>query len=126
MKKLAFVFLAAFCLNLAWENAHSLLYIHYKGSPITEVVLVRAALFDAFVITLAAVAFQYSGFLHARQWLVIVPAILFAIGLELFALATGRWQYNAMMPLIPLLHVGLTPAIQLAVLAVASYRAARL
>ncbi len=69
----------------------------------------RAALFDALVITVLYIVF--SG--RAKIWLPVVVALLFAIALELFALHTGRWEYNNLMPIIPVINVGLTPVLQL-------------
>ncbi len=50
MKKWILVFVYAFGLNLIWENLHSFLYVHYKQGPITEFILVRAAISDALII----------------------------------------------------------------------------
>ncbi len=114
--KLVFIFTLAFLLNLIWENAHSFLYRHYKGSQITELVLIRAALFDAFFITFVSIFFNWMAFFRDRLWLFVLIGIVFALGLELFALKTSRWQYNRRMPLIPLVKVGMTPSIQLGLL----------
>ena len=88
--------------------------MHYQGEEITRFILFRAALFDAAFITALAAPFLSLSWLRARLWLFIIPAVFFAVGLEWWALETGRWEYTAAMPLIPFLHVGLTPAIQLA------------
>ncbi|MBI3074711.1 MAG: hypothetical protein HYY92_00660 [Parcubacteria group bacterium] len=113
MRHLTFIFLAGFLMNFLWENLHAPLYIHYQGGAITEIVLFHAALFDAAVITLfAAFAFLVLP-RHFRQWFMLIAGILFAIGLEIFALKTGRWEYAALMPLIPFINVGLSPALQL-------------
>ena len=42
--------------------------------------------------------------------------IIFAIVLEKWALMTGRWAYTSAMPIIPILNIGLTPAVQLGML----------
>jgi len=36
--------------------------------------------------------------------------------LNIKALALGRWEYAAAMPIVPLLRVGLSPVLQMAVL----------
>ncbi|MGE3509042.1 MAG: hypothetical protein AB7N65_09190 [Vicinamibacterales bacterium] len=41
-----------------------------------------------------------------------------AIVVERVALAGGRWTYNSLMPIIPIVHVGLWPVAQMAVLPV--------
>lgn len=118
-RKVLIIFVTAFILNLIWEQAHSALYISYQGGAITHLILLRAALFDAAVITLFACPFLLlkSDFNCLRSptstALFIGLLTLFAILLEKWALATGRWVYADIMPLIPLLHIGLTPAIQL-------------
>lgn len=122
MKKLFLIFILALFFNAIWENLHSLLYVHYRGSEITEFILLRAALWDASVITILAVIFFKIKYLKNRQWLVIIFGIVIAVLLEVYALNTGRWAYNDFMPIIPLLNVGLTPTIQLGLLAYLSFR----
>lgn len=107
------VFLAAFALNLLWENLHVPLYAHYQGGAITEYILFRAALFDAVVITLFAVFALVALPVRWRQWFVFVAGTLFAVLFEIWALRMGRWEYIALMPLVPFLNVGLSPALQL-------------
>jgi len=115
-RRLCIIFAVAFLLNLAWENLHEVLYMHYQGGEITRLILLRAALFDAaFITTLAAPFLSLSlSRLRVRLWLFIIPAVLFAVGLEWWALETGRWEYTVAMPLIPFLAVGLSPTVQLA------------
>lgn len=113
-RKLVRVFLSAFFLNIVWENAHSYLYAHYRSGAITEIILLKAAVFDACIILLATLLFLYVPPFRGRVWLVAAALFIFAVGLEMFALSTGRWAYNDLMPIIPALGVGLTPAIQLA------------
>ncbi|QQR82569.1 hypothetical protein IPJ70_00420 [Candidatus Campbellbacteria bacterium] len=110
------IFLLAFFLNLMWEYAHSVLYVHYQGGAITDSILLHAALFDATFITLIALP---SLFFSRLKWRLVLPtlvAFMFAIALELYALNTGRWAYTKAMPLLPFIHVGLTPSIQLTLL----------
>jgi hypothetical protein len=113
LKKYLYIFIIAFALNLFWENAHAFLYIHYKGDAITEYVLFRAALFDAVIITLCAYLFLTIFALKNKLWIMSLVLVFFAIGLELWALKTGRWAYVGSMPLIPFLGIGLTPTVQL-------------
>lgn len=37
------------------------------------------------------------------------------VAIEMWALYTERWVYNSLMPIIPIIRIGLTPTIQLAV-----------
>ena len=43
-----------------------------------------------------------------------------AVAVERIALATGRWTYNPLMPIVPLLQVGLWPVLQMTLLPVLS------
>lgn len=124
MKKsttLVLVFLVSFTLNFIWEEAHSVLYLHYKGDEITHLTLLRAALFDACFTTALVSPLIYFGFTKKRYWALIAAAFFFAIFLELFALSTFRWAYTEKMPIIPFVGTGLTPTIQLALLAHITY-----
>lgn len=112
-KKLLIVFISAFILNMIWEHVHSLLYFHPNGDAITSSMLIRAALFDAFIITFFVYTLKKTGY-------VIGIAILFAIGLEVWAIEIGRWAYTEHMPTI--FGVGLSPAIQLALTAYISLK----
>mgnify|MGYP001564734139 CR=1 FL=1 len=116
MRIASLFFVIAWVLNAVWEYAHSFLYAQYRGGEITGVILLRAALFDAVVITLLGALFLRVSFLRKRLWLIIVAGVIFAVFLEWYALATGRWVYTSSMPIIPFLHTGLTPTIQLGVL----------
>lgn len=110
---LSCIFFVGFLLNLLWENLHAPLYVHYRGGAISEYILFRAALFDALVISIFAAILSFAPFRRWRLWLMPVAGIFFAVGLELWALQTGRWEYTAWMPLAPFLNVGLSPMFQL-------------
>lgn len=126
IRQLCVVFVVAFALNALWENVHAALYVHYKGAPITELVLVRAALFDAFIIFLGACLLLFAPAIHSHKWFIFALLTIFAVGLEVWALGGGRWAYTSAMPLVPFIRVGLTPTIQLALLAYASYWSAKI
>lgn len=117
----AAVFIFAFVVNIAWEFTHAQMYIHYKGSEITNFLLLRAALFDASFITMLSLLVFFNKFLRKRAWIGLTLAVIFAIGLERFALLTDRWAYNDLMPIIPLLETGLTPTIQLGIVWIIIY-----
>lgn len=103
----------AFLLNWIWENAHSVLYLGYQGGAIRPVILFEAALIDALLISgLVLVAHRFK--LQTSAF-VIIGGLLLSFVIEIWALQTGRWQYNELMPIVPFINVGLTPFIQLAV-----------
>lgn len=122
MKKTSVIFLLAFLLNLVWENLHSLLYDNYMGGEITEFILIRASLFDAILITLILLPFLHSSLMKNRSWLIVVIATIVAILNEWYGLGTGRWSYNLWMPILPIINIGLTPAIQLGLLGWVTYK----
>ena len=109
----ASAFVVAFVLNVGWEFAHSPLYTSYQGQAITAFVLFRAALVDALIIlALMALAQTVAKY---RALFMVIGGLVFAVGIELWAMQTGRWAYDALMPIIPWLNIGLTPLIQLAI-----------
>ena len=121
VKRIAALFSIAFVLNLAWENAHAFLYSAYQGGAITELVLLRATLADAIMITAIALPFVFFPLIKKYSWLIVVIATSVAVCIEWYALATNRWSYNQYMPIIPGLLVGLTPTVQLGLLGYLSY-----
>ncbi len=111
IKHVVIIFLVSFFLNAVWEIVHSTLYVHYKGGPITSLILLQAMFVDAGLI---CGLFIVSRLTRQNMYAVmVVGGLLIAILLELWALKTNRWAYATTMPLVPLLHTGLTPTIQL-------------
>jgi hypothetical protein len=86
------------------------------GGPITEFILIRASLFDALLITIMLTPFIYWSWLAGQSWLIMLVGIVVAIVNEGYGLSTSRWAYNDLMPILPLIKVGLTPTIQLGIL----------
>ena len=125
VRRLCLIFAISFALNFVWEHLHSVLYVHYRGGPITDFVLLRATLGDALFITALSVPFFRISFLERHVWLVIPAAIASATLLELFAISMGRWAYAEGMPLIPFLGTGLTPTVQLAITGYIAFLTAR-
>lgn len=117
MKKITYIFLLAFLLNWVWENLHAALYFHPNGEPMTQSMLLLAALLDAILITLVGVLFLRVKYLRQRIWSAFLFGMAMAVIIEIIALHTGIWAYKALMPLIPIIHTGLTPTIQLGLLA---------
>lgn len=122
MKQISLIFVVALVLNALWENLHSFLYVNYMGGTITEFILLRASLFDAFLIIIISIPFIYFSFLKNKTWLIIIFGILIAILNEWYGLQTGRWMYSEFMPIIPILKTGLSPTLQLGVLGHLSFK----
>ena len=115
------VFLASWLLNLIWENLHVFLYEQYRGVFYSQMgwvdkflILLKASIFDATFITAVVFLIMLIPWLKGKEsWSLVVIAVLFSVSLELYALDTGRWAYNSLMPLIPMLDIGVSPVIQL-------------
>src|SRR3989338_2781592 len=119
IKKVLLVFVFAFFLNLIWENAHSILYLNYKGGEITEFILIWASLSDAIYIMLASILMLV---LKNRK----VGVLVACFALLLLSFFIGRWAYDVAMPIVPIIDIGLTPAIQLALLGFTSFKIAKI
>lgn len=116
-------------LNLAWENFQAPLYQGYSNFwqhfPICSV----ASLGDALIVlvlylVLAAInrnMFWIAKLNRANIMVLIILGTLVGIGIEKWALATERWQYNSAMPLIPYIGVGLLPVLQMSLLPLLTY-----
>ena len=113
---LGILLVLAFVLNVCWEEAHHVLYVSYRGGEITHGILLRAGLVDAFVIGVLFGPLLFLRTHKTRVWLSVAGALIFAVALERYALFSGRWIYQSSMPILPWVHTGLTPTIQLALL----------
>jgi len=115
------VLLWGFGLNAVWENWHSVLYVHYRGRPITGLVLLRAALVDSFIILgmigVARVLPDY----RLALGVVFGLGVGIAIALEKWALASNRWAYTDTMYVLPFVKTGVTPTVQLGLIGVVVY-----
>jgi hypothetical protein len=125
----SWVFLLGFLLNLCYELLHSPLYTHFTESgytyPELVLMLLTSAVADAFIaltLLFAVTVFRRGQWRWTLPWkwknvlFVIVFALVGQVIGELVALNTGEWAYNAAMPLIPGLRVGLTPVLQMPLL----------
>jgi len=115
MKKLILVYALAFIANWIWEILHSILYLNYKGGLITNFILFRAAFVDAFIVLVLVFISQKSG--KYKTFFILAGGFIIAIVIEIWGLKTGRWEYNSLMPIIPIIKTGLTPTIQLVITA---------
>lgn len=121
MESVVEIFLLALVSDFLWQHAHVSLYRHYKGGKITEFILLRAILFDAVTIILLSIPFLTVAYFQVRLWYAFIFGIILSVIIEWYGLATKRWAYNEKMPIIPILQVGLTPTLQLGVLAYLIY-----
>ena len=118
------IFLIAVAFNLVWEIAQSSLFAPMGGSFSGTWRCFVASLGDGVIVLALAVAGsllfrRVDWFLHpglAGYAFMAVLGVAVAVGIEIGALATGRWSYSNHMPLIPVLQVGLAPVLQMLVL----------
>lgn len=122
MRRIILIFIIAFILNLIWENTHFVLYDNYMGGEISRLILFRASVSDAIYISIIGALVLYFPYLHKNIWVACLMLVSISIFIEIWALGTGRWAYNALMPIIPFLSVGLTPSIQLGLLGYVSFK----
>lgn len=118
-----------FLTNLVWENAQAFLYEGYTGFLAHFMICLVAAVVDALVILLLYffIAIIYRDIYWIQRWnwkpilLLIVLSGMIAIVFEKWALSRNEWNYTNAMPVVPLLHVGLLPLLQLMVLPVLTF-----
>lgn len=97
---------------------------HYDGFWNFLFVHIKASLGDVLIFAILylmlAIAFRnFKWFLEKNVWqyfLVALFGFFIAVIIERYALATNRWQYNELMPIIPFFKVGMSPVIQLIIL----------
>jgi hypothetical protein len=77
----------------------------------------------------AAVSRRWDWGLQRWSWSVWVSLLVLAtalsISVEMYALATGRWAYTALAPIVPIIGVSLIPVLQLVLLLPLSFALAR-
>lgn len=118
------VVVLAFLFNWAWETVHAAAFIESSGTLAFRFwhCLPMAATDAGWTLVLW---FVVGGFAHTSRRasacrlvaLGLLGAIT-AIAVERVALGTGRWTYNSLMPVVPLVQVGLWPVLQMTLLPV--------
>ena len=118
----------AFFLHIIWERAHVRLYSAYEHKGDRLPITVWAALGDA-VYSVTAVLFigllkNNFDWMPSIQMVDIVAlaiiGLFIALYIEYRALTLHRWAYAVGMPVIPVLKVGLSPVLEMAILLPAS------
>lgn len=126
-----FVFFASsFIFHLIWENLHAPLY-----GPYTDFInffprLLYATSTGDMIFML--IIFLTIGIVHKNFWWIldkeafkrpatwitaIVIGILISVSFELWAVYVDfRWAYKEIMPMIPIVQVGLTPVLQMIII----------
>jgi hypothetical protein len=125
------LFLITLILNISWEFSHVYLYLPTASHPWTNrnLMLFKASLWDAgyvlVVFILMAVLYRNFYWFKKLNWknlsLVALIGLVTAAWVEIRALHLGKWAYEPHMPIVPVIHVGLTPFIQLAATSILAF-----
>ena len=124
-KKIIFIVIFAFIFNLSWEVSHSLLYKTITDMSASQYVprILQASAGD--IIIILSIFLFISIFNSSLNWTIkkkksiilsVICGTIISIGFELYAKAVQRFEYNASMPIIPLINVGLTPVLQMIII----------
>lgn len=111
-----------FTFHLAWEVAHSPLFSSMQAMPFAQALraCVRATFGDVALglgsYLVVAACMRDARWAASPRALSLAAlsalGVLATIGLEMHAIANGRWAYAEAMPRLPVLDVGLTPLLQ--------------
>lgn len=122
LKNALLIFAVAFVLNLVWEKSHMVLY-DIAAIPMDPWwILLRATFWDAVMIT-GVYLFVDTPNKTKRYFLSAIVCVVMAVFIEQRAMAEGRWEYLPTMPIV--LGMGLSPLIQLPLLALITFEIVR-
>lgn len=118
-----------FVLHYAWENLQCPQFVHREDDTVMWVAMVLATIGDVvltWIVQVIVAAFSgrwiWPRAAGRRAWLLLfLLAVVIAVAVERYALATGRWSYAPTNPLIPGLEVSWLPVAQLVVLTPVSF-----
>lgn len=117
---------SSFLLHLLWENLQAPLYDGFTSFQQHFWICFKATwgdlLFMLVIYVVLAVLYRNllwasdkSAYAHPALWMIaLLVGTFLSVGFEFWAVNVDhRWQYSEAMPLIPMLHVGLTPILQM-------------
>ena len=112
----------AFLLNWIWEATHAAAYVESTG-PFLYRLRHCLPMAGTDALWTLALWFLVTGAMQRADpaWRLTTVAVLgavSAVAVERVALADGRWTYNALMPIVPIVDVGLWPVAQMTILPV--------
>ena len=117
------ILVVAFFLNWIWEATHAAAYVESTGPFLYRLrhCLPMAGTDALWTLALWAIVtalwWGADGKGTSRAALAVLGAAT-AIVVEWAALTDGRWTYNALMPIVPIVNVGLWPVAQMTTLPV--------
>jgi hypothetical protein len=118
-KKLLYISIFAFGLNLIWENYHVRFYTNVApGLDFLPFLLLP---------TLVDVAIIIVGYLLVRRYarllltlpaasLLVIYGLVVSVLIELTAVRWSLWSYLTSMPIVPIFNIGLSPVLQMMIL----------
>ena len=120
MITLLLLFMIAYALNFVWESIHYPLYnCKWPLGSCALVTSFRDAIIIVGIFLGGGLVFRdfYWPFSLTKKKIALffIVAFFIAYGIELQGLYLGKWEYNALMPIIPLLNVGVSPILQMLV-----------
>jgi hypothetical protein len=121
----ALLSLIAFAMHLVWEVVQCpILFVHgtYDGTwkGMTVAALGDVGITWLIYVGVAAVSRRWrweKGVWRMRHWVtLLVTALMIGAAVEWRGLHSGAWQYNASMPIVPGIGIGVVPLVQMIVL----------
>ncbi len=125
-RKIIVFTLSTFILNLIWELAQgeSGLYLNHGGDVASMLRCTTATFGDILIVLgiyiIMTIIYRSSDWIlnmNQGKWVnLLLISLIAAIVVELWGLQTGRWSYSELMPIIPLIKIGLMPVLQMVLL----------
>lgn len=120
IKYIATLSVIAFLLHIVWENAQASLFAGYQfflqHFPMCFVGTIGDVLITLLVLAFIWLLKEDRPKTIADFLALAIIGFIVAVAIEQHALLVGKWSYEAAMPIIPVLEVGLTPIIQMTLL----------
>ncbi len=115
------IFVLAFLLNWLWEAVHAAAYVESTGPLFYRFrhCLPMAGTDALWTLALWLASAGVTARADGRRWrfgVVAAFGFVTAVVVERVALAQGRWTYNDLMPVVPIVDVGLWPVAQMTLL----------
>lgn len=125
-------FLIAVVVNFVWEMMQAVLFGPMGGWVSGVWTCFIASLGDGvivlFIAAIGSLWFQRADWIvrpgFAGYALMTTVGVAIAILIERHALATGRWAYTEQMPVLPVVHVGIVPVLQMVIVPSIAFLAA--
>lgn len=113
----------SFILNIIWENSHASLFYWFLDYKSHFKMCLDATIWDVFLnltmYFLLSLVFKnlywFKSIKKKERIYITIFWLIIAFIFEKYALITWRWEYNEYMPIIPILWIWLSPALQMVI-----------